>query len=214
MNFQMCPQLTCLSRCVIALVAFVQFHPRMHFQIISQSICPFEHFFERSKEQIYSEKALKLRQNLPLVVWAKLRYDFENFSAIPQTSACAFYLSSYMFTSMQWSSEEEMGVPWSLYAAHTLSTWGDNMWWFAGRHLDLKIMDTLFVHLHPMLESSLCYYAYCYLYMALRMKVSRWLLHVGAAPLLFASHRHLRSCHRCFRWGRHRHQVENCNYFK
>ena len=25
-----------------------------------------------------------------------------------------------------------MGVPWSLYAAHTLSTWGDNMWWFAG----------------------------------------------------------------------------------
>ena len=25
-----------------------------------------------------------------------------------------------------------MGVPWSLYAARTLSTWGDNMWWFAG----------------------------------------------------------------------------------
>ena len=79
-----------------------------------------------------------LRQNLPLVVRAKLRYDFGNFSAIPQTSACAFYFSSYMFTSMQWSSEEEMGVPWSLYAAHTLSTWGDNMWWFAGRHLDIK----------------------------------------------------------------------------
>jgi len=49
------------------------------------------------------------------------------------------------------SEEEEMGVPWSLYAAHTLSTWGDNMWWFAGRHLDLKIMDTLFVHLYSML---------------------------------------------------------------
>ena len=44
-----------------------------------------------------------------------------------------------------------MGVPWSLYAAHTLSTWGDNMWWFAGRHLDIKIMDTLFEHLHSML---------------------------------------------------------------
>ena len=22
--------------------------------------------------------------------------------------------------------------PWSLYTAHALSTWGDNMWWFAG----------------------------------------------------------------------------------
>ena len=42
-----------------------------------------------------------------------------------------------------------MGVPWSLYAAHTLSTWGDNMWWFAG--LDIKKLDTLFVHLHSML---------------------------------------------------------------
>ena len=42
-----------------------------------------------------------------------------------------------------------MGVPWSLYAAHTLSTWGDNMWWFAGRHLDLKIMG------HPVCASVL-----------------------------------------------------------
>merc|ERR1719400_2949244 len=23
-------------------------------------------------------------------------------------------------------------VPWRIYAAHTLSTWGDNAWWFAG----------------------------------------------------------------------------------
>ena len=22
--------------------------------------------------------------------------------------------------------------PWSIYTAHALSTWGDNMWWFAG----------------------------------------------------------------------------------
>ena len=22
--------------------------------------------------------------------------------------------------------------PWPIYTAHTLSTWGDNMWWFAG----------------------------------------------------------------------------------
>ena len=108
-------------------------------------------FLSAQKIRYTLKKALKLRQNLPLVVWAKLRYDFGNFSAIPQTSACAFYFSSYMFTSMQWSSEEEMGVPWSLYAAHTLSTWGDNMWWFAGRHLDIKKLDTLFVHLHSML---------------------------------------------------------------
>ena len=118
--------------------------------LLSKS-APLSIFLSAQKSRYTLKKALKLRQNLPLVVWAKLRYDFGNFSAIPQTSACAFYFSSYMFTSMQWSSEEEMGVPWSLYAAHTLSTWGDNMWWFAGRHLDLKIMDTLFEHLHSML---------------------------------------------------------------
>jgi len=26
----------------------------------------------------------------------------------------------------------EDGMPWRVYGAHTLSTWGDNMWWFAG----------------------------------------------------------------------------------
>ena len=26
----------------------------------------------------------------------------------------------------------ENGMPWRVYGAHTLSTWGDNMWWFAG----------------------------------------------------------------------------------
>jgi len=26
----------------------------------------------------------------------------------------------------------ETGMPWRVYGAHTLSTWGDNMWWFAG----------------------------------------------------------------------------------
>ena len=24
------------------------------------------------------------------------------------------------------------GTPWRVYGAHSLSTWGDNMWWFAG----------------------------------------------------------------------------------
>ena len=38
----------------------------------------------------------------------------------------------------------EMGVPWSLYAAHTLSTWGDNMWWFAGSGDDVS---EFFAHL-------------------------------------------------------------------
>ena len=28
--------------------------------------------------------------------------------------------------------EDKEEVPWGVYAAHTLSTWGDNMWWFAG----------------------------------------------------------------------------------
>ena len=23
-------------------------------------------------------------------------------------------------------------IPWRVYLAHSLSTWGDNMWWFAG----------------------------------------------------------------------------------
>jgi len=35
-----------------------------------------------------------------------------------------------------------MGVPWSLYAAHTLSTWGDNMWWFAGGCYMLELLPT------------------------------------------------------------------------
>ena len=37
-------------------------------------------------------------------------------------------------------------VPWRVYAAHSLSTWGDNMWWFAGgvfmlhlREADLRL---------------------------------------------------------------------------
>merc|ERR1719237_1668436 len=36
----------------------------------------------------------------------------------------------------------EMGVPWSLYAAHTLSTWGDNMWWFAGGCYMLELLPS------------------------------------------------------------------------
>merc|ERR1719167_595403 len=40
------------------------------------------------------------------------------------------------------SEEEEMGVPWSLYAAHTLSTWGDNMWWFAGGCYMLELLPS------------------------------------------------------------------------
>lgn len=35
-----------------------------------------------------------------------------------------------------------MGVPWSLYAAHTLSTWGDNMWWFAGGCYMLELLPS------------------------------------------------------------------------
>jgi len=41
------------------------------------------------------------------------------------------------------------GTPWRVYGAHTLSTWGDNMWWFAGgcymlelRSNDLRLTAT------------------------------------------------------------------------
>ena len=36
---------------------------------------------------------------------------------------------------------EENDVPWRVYAAHTLSTWGDNMWWFAGGVFMLHLQD-------------------------------------------------------------------------
>jgi len=47
--------------------------------------------------------------------------------------------------SKQTSSEdgdvEETDIPWRVYAAHTLSTWGDNMWWFAGGVFMLHLQD-------------------------------------------------------------------------
>jgi len=30
-------------------------------------------------------------------------------------------------------------IPWKIYLAHTLSTWGDNMWWFAGGLYMMKL---------------------------------------------------------------------------
>ena len=43
----------------------------------------------------------------------------------------------------------EAEMPWRVYGAHTLSTWGDNMWWFAGgcymlelRRQDLRLTAT------------------------------------------------------------------------
>jgi len=33
----------------------------------------------------------------------------------------------------------ETEVPWRVYGAHTLSTWGDNMWWFAGGNYMLEL---------------------------------------------------------------------------
>jgi len=43
----------------------------------------------------------------------------------------------------------QAGMPWRVYGAHTLSTWGDNMWWFAGgcymlelRSQDLRLTAT------------------------------------------------------------------------
>ena len=29
-------------------------------------------------------------------------------------------------------SKQKNEAPWRVYCAHGLSTWGDNMWWFAG----------------------------------------------------------------------------------
>jgi len=37
--------------------------------------------------------------------------------------------------------EDKEEVPWRVYAAHTLSTWGDNMWWFAGGVFMLHLQD-------------------------------------------------------------------------
>lgn len=38
-------------------------------------------------------------------------------------------------------SDDKDGDPWRVYAAHCLSTWGDNMWWFAGGVFMLHLQD-------------------------------------------------------------------------
>merc|ERR1711881_585712 len=41
------------------------------------------------------------------------------------------------------SEESKRGeTPWRVYCAHTLSTWGDNMWWFAGGCYMLELLPS------------------------------------------------------------------------
>jgi len=55
----------------------------------------------------------------------------ENVVFVPQDE-------SNIFIEDQRPSDE---APWRVYAAHSLSTWGDNMWWFAGGGFMLHLQD-------------------------------------------------------------------------
>jgi len=46
---------------------------------------------------------------------------------------------SNIFIEDKKASDDE--APWRVYAAHSLSTWGDNMWWFAGGVFMLHLQD-------------------------------------------------------------------------
>ena len=87
-----------------------------------------------------------------------------------------------------------MGVPWSLYAAHSLSTWGDNMWWFAGAVVLMIMMMTTTLTMTTMKKTTTAMMT-----MMLILMFGRWLLHAGAPPLVVATHCHLWTCHCCIR---------------
>ena len=57
----------------------------------------------------------------------------ENVVFVPQDE-------SNIFIEDQKPSDEDE-APWRVYAAHSLSTWGDNMWWFAGGVFMLHLQD-------------------------------------------------------------------------
>jgi len=57
----------------------------------------------------------------------------ENVVFVPQDE-------SNIFIEDQRPSDEDE-APWRVYAAHSLSTWGDNMWWFAGGVFMLHLQD-------------------------------------------------------------------------
>ena len=38
----------------------------------------------------------------------------------------------HTYTGLEESTKQKNEAPWRVYCAHALSTWGDNMWWFAG----------------------------------------------------------------------------------
>ena len=59
----------------------------------------------------------------------------ENVVFIPQDESNIFIESKKV------NDEGDDEVPWRVYAAHCLSTWGDNMWWFAGGVFMLHLQD-------------------------------------------------------------------------
>lgn len=59
----------------------------------------------------------------------------ENVVFIPQDE------SNIFIEEKKASDDKKDEAPWRVYAAHSLSTWGDNMWWFAGGVFMLHLQD-------------------------------------------------------------------------
>ena len=67
----------------------------------------------------------------------------DNIQMLDVNNQTLFIIDSYQAgdTELDTSVEDKDEVPWRVYAAHTLSTWGDNMWWFAGGVFMLHLQD-------------------------------------------------------------------------